>query len=77
MTKIDWLNAETSKPPVDKKADWSNRIKQSVEVLTYSKEFGKRFGRYYHSGEFWAINGVDGFTDIKVTHYAFVNDPED
>jgi len=78
MTKIEWLNAETSKPPVDEADDWRKESNSSADVLTYSKEYGKRLGRYYHLAERWSIDGVTviGTSKIPVTHYAFINDPE-
>lgn len=72
---MEWKDAKTSKPPINKadKFDFENNI--SVKVLVYVKDNGYSFGRYLNRDNYakWQIDGFLG--NFEVTHYAEITNP--
>ena len=67
-----WIDATTSKPPVDEtQPEIMKSLQRSIEVLTVSY-FGRRLGTYDHSLDSWRVDGVSSSNGIDVTHFFII-----
>ncbi len=75
---INWINAETSKPPLNKADRFDAENGRSIRVLVWvKKEKRPAFATFASKGDYnkWTTEGFmgDGFI---VSHFAIINDPE-
>lgn len=70
-----WVATTEKLPAIDESDNWNKEHKISKDVLTYSKEWGMRFGRYFYGAEFWTINGVSSSNGVKVDYWMLVEPP--
>jgi hypothetical protein len=70
-----WVATTEKLPAIDESDNWNKEHKISKDVLTYSKEWGMRFGRYFYSAEFWTINGVTSSNEVQVDYWQEVKPP--
>lgn len=68
---MNWIPASETKPPVELGAEFQT----SIRVLTYSKDWGMRFGYYHRLAEKWTIDGVSSPLGIPVEYWMEVKPP--
>lgn len=72
-----WIKASDQLPPKMKNpGEWDVTSGTSETVLTYSKSWGMRFGRYYHEVEYWTVNGVTSSNGIDVEYWMLIEPPK-
>lgn len=72
---MQWVAVSERLPAIDESDNWNKEHKISKDVLTYSKEWGMRFGRYFYGSEFWTINGVSSSNGVKVDYWMPLPEP--
>lgn len=80
MSNINWIDATTSKPPIDMDDDFNRTHGYSKKVLVWVKSNNivdsfSAFAAYINTDIFkgWVISGHMG--NFTVTHYAEINRP--
>lgn len=72
---MEWVLASKELPPIDESDKWNKKTSTSKDVLTYSKEFGLRFGRYNHFIKEWSLNNITSNKPLKVKHWMEIITP--
>lgn len=72
--KDTWYKVSEKMPPIGED-DWRIKVRQSIRVLCYSKEWGKRFGQHHAVVDFWTIEGVTSSNGVAVEQWMDVSDP--
>jgi hypothetical protein len=70
-----WVLASERLPEIDESEGFRFTGKISKDVLCYSKEWGMRFGRYFHLSGFWMINGVTSSDGVVVEYWTDIEKP--
>lgn len=72
-----WISVEERLPEVDETDDWNRLNKISKDVMTYSKTWGMRFGRYFHHAGFWTVDNVSSSNGIEVEYWKEITPPNE
>lgn len=75
MFNMEWIHATNKLPPIDELDQWDMENKISKYVLTYSKKWGMRFGRYFYNTNNWQINGVTSSEGVNVDYWIEIKEP--
>lgn len=70
-----WISVEDKLPEVDETDDWNRLNKISKDVMTYSKTWGMRFGRYFYNAAFWTVDNVSSSNGIEVEYWKEITAP--
>jgi len=70
-----WVATSERLPEIDQDDKWNSEYKITKDVLTYSKEWGMRFGRYHYPSEHWTVDGVTSSRGVNVDCWALVKPP--
>ena len=76
LSQSEWISVDDRLPKIDTSNKWNNDNKITKDVLCYSKEWGMRFGRYFHLAGFWTVNGVTSSKGIDVEFWKEINPPQ-
>ncbi len=71
---MKWIPSSTL-PLINEADKWCKENRISKDLLCYSKECGKRNGRYYYNTGFWTIDGVHSSDGVKVDYWMDVELP--
>jgi hypothetical protein len=74
---VYWHDGINDLPPVDTSDEYKAKFGISKTILTYSREWGMRFGEYYHKNGVWSINGLESCNDTKVEKWTEIDPNED
>jgi len=66
---MNWIKSNEQVPPIDTNDKWNAEHGISKDVRCYSPSYGQRNGRYFHSANFWQMDGVTSSEGVKVTHW--------
>lgn len=75
-TIANWVRASEAKPEVDQTSDWNKKHQISKDVLCYTPEWGKKFGRYFHLADMWTVDGVTDSRGVRVEYWTEIEDPK-
>ena len=64
-----WISIESKMPDVDYGDEWNINNRIAKRCLTFSEDWGIRFGQYFGLADKWNIDGVTNSKGIKVTHW--------
>jgi hypothetical protein len=70
-----WVATTEKLPDIDQDDKWNKEYQITKDVLTYSKEWGMRFGRYHYMSGNWTINGVTSSKGVNVDYWMLVKPP--
>lgn len=74
---MNWVSTKEKLPNIDTSEQWNTDHKITKEVLCLTKEYGYRFGRYFHLAGFWTVNGVTSSNGVEVEYWAELSSPLD
>lgn len=71
----NWIVTSERLPEIDESDKWNKEYEITKDILTYSENWGIRFGRYCHKPKTWVIDGVHSFGGTKVDYWQEINPP--
>lgn len=72
---MKWIHV-SQLPPIDESNEWNKTHQISKDVLCFSKNWGMRFGRYFHLSGRWSIDGVTSSNGVVVENWMEINPPK-
>ena len=72
-----WVSASERMPDIDTSDKWNNDNKITKDVVCWSKEWGRRFGRYYYNSGRWSIDGVLSSNQIVIEYWVDLTNPSE
>lgn len=72
---LKWVSVNERLPEIDNSDEWNKNCKITKDVLTCSKWYGMRFGRYYYLAGFWTVEGVTSSNGVEVDFWMDVPPP--
>jgi hypothetical protein len=70
-----WVATSRKLPDIDQDDNWNKDYQITKDVLTYSKEWGMRFGKYHYMSGNWTIQGVTSSNGVRVDYWQEVKPP--
>ena len=70
-----WVATSERLPEIDQNDKWNKDNQITKDVLTYSKEWGMKFGRYHYMAGFWTIQGVTSSNGVNVDYWVEIKPP--
>ena len=70
-----WVATSERLPEIDQNDKWNKDNQITKDVLTYSKEWGMKFGRYHYMAGFWTIQGVTSSNGVNADYWVEIKPP--